>query len=340
MLGDNWPYPRVIEPAPMIRESLNSQSRPAPDPFGDRGVVLLPAWRNANEQTFSRREAEYALLRKALLYWDVICWPQLQQPPIHATTPIERILFRLNELPEPELELLRKEGVLLHMPVTVMPDRWGQLHPIRPESIFSQHIDIYLNLEYHDPGCWTIGEAADRFVVPSGLVPVKEGALWSLTNLLPAPALGTGHLEILDFRRRHKQELLQLRAQLDECLGQIRKNPDSAHVYGAAHRRLDSAIADVWKAIERERKKFVRSTLRIAIAMLEGGCHGEIVSELLPLPRADAAIAGAAVGGAVLGGIEFVKELLMPNPTGLAGPCGYLYPYLSAAKESGIVMPV
>ena len=74
--------------------------------------------------------------------------------------------------------------------------------------------------------------------------------------------------------------------------------------------------------------------------MLEGAVHGALggvaVSELLAFPLANSAIAGALGAATALGGIEVAKEMVA-NPTGVVGPSGYLYPYLSEAKASGIV---
>jgi hypothetical protein len=340
---DSLGYPRILDPAKVIREKIKARSLPTPDPFGDRGVVLLPAWRNANEEKFLRRQAEYELLRKALLYWDVVCWPQIQ--PIDMTAPFDQAVKRTSELSaiaEPEFDVLIREGVLQTLAIPVAPDFRTGPRPatLTPESVIDLHIDTYLNLEYHEPGCWAIAEAADRFIEPSGLVPSAEGALWTLSNLLPTPTFQVGYTDIVEFRRKHRQELLALRTQIDEFSAEIIKAPDSAHIYSATMRRLDSAIADVWKRIEEDRKHFARSTMRVAIAMLEGAFHGavagEAVSEFLTFPLATAAIGSAIAGAAVLGSIEVAKDMVA-NPAGVPGPAGYLYSYLKDAKKEGIV---
>src|ERR1700733_1721316 len=348
MLGpETWSHPRVLFPAAQARRLMAAQPRRPPDPSGERGVVLLPAWRNAAGEMFRRREAEYSLLRKALLYWDVICWPQistfdgLDDELLRATRSRGSTII---DVPEPELQLLREEGVLSHYPIMVQgfaePGRTYVPTVLTAEMMFAKHIDAFMNLELKEPGCWSISEASDRFVASSGLVPTTEGVIGTLTNMLPAPQAGVGYRHIIQFRRKHRQKLLAMRSLFDELAALIETG--AMHGYQAAVARLDVALTEVWHAVEDDRAQFARVTAKIAVAGIEGSFHGfvagELIAPMLPMPRAEAAAAAALAGAAAIAGVELVKEKVA-NPRDLPGAAAYLYPYLREAEKGGIVTP-
>jgi hypothetical protein len=348
MLGpETWPFPREFLSTAQARKRMDAQPRRPPDPSGERGVVLLPAWRNAAGEMFRRREAEYSLLRKALLYWDFVCWPQ-----ISTFATLEEELMRMArsgessiiDVPEPELRLLREEGVLSHYPIVVQQyaeqDRTAVPTVLTAEMMFSKHIDAFMNLELNEPGCWSISEASDRFVALSGLVPTTEGVIGRLTNILPAPQAGVGYRHIIQFRRKHRQKLLAMRSLLDELAALI--GTGTTHGYQAAVARLDVALTDVWHAVEDDRAQFGRVTAKIAVACIEGSFHGlvagELITPMLPMPQAEAAAAAALAGAAAMAGVELAKEKVA-NPRNLPGAAAYLYPYLREAEKGGIVTP-
>jgi hypothetical protein len=61
--------PRIIVSAGQARREMANQAKEQSDPFGERGVVFLPAPRSSGESQFRREESEYGVLRRALLYW-------------------------------------------------------------------------------------------------------------------------------------------------------------------------------------------------------------------------------------------------------------------------------
>jgi hypothetical protein len=72
-----------------------------------------------------------ALLRRLLLYWDVIVWPQFSVVGVEADgeAEMQQRLISLEQIPDPGLAFLNGEGVLDMARTNIIPsDREGQRH--------------------------------------------------------------------------------------------------------------------------------------------------------------------------------------------------------------------
>jgi Family of unknown function (DUF6236) len=345
MIGpDTWPAPKIFLPGDYVRKDLARPRPPFNNPLGLRGVVLLPAWRNSDELQFVRREDDFTLLRKALLYWDVICWPQVQT--MDMSRSYAETLNRMTGADAPleaELDFLRAEGCLIdfHVPLFSIQAAMAGVSPppLTATDAMKLHVDAYLNLELREPGVWSLTQSTDEFGVPASVAPVSDGALGILTNLLPAPIRGVSYEAIIEFRRRRRAELLALRSGLDELALEIVRS-DSSVAYGAGLRRLEAAVLDCWKVCAADKLRCRQATLTLALALAGGAITGvsnaATILPLLGLDHLSPIIAGVIGGGVGTMGASLIKRLV-PNPTALPGTCAHLYPYLRAAEDTKIV---
>lgn len=301
----------------MVRQLMKNQPRPIPNPFGERGVVLRPIWRHEGGKF--RRPADFVLLRKLLLYWDVVAWPQFTTLDIDADFESKK--------PYADLDFLGQEGALqLHSVVT---DVFGRPTPRinLEEHGWRFQEQTYLNLEFHEPGQWAMAQSSPIFSSPiPNYVLTADGALGSLTNLLPAPAHGVSYAEILKFRRTNREALVTFRMLLDELSLDVMRSPDHALAYSAAHRRLDESISSIWGLVREQRFEARRITFGTALAFGGGAVAGIALAlaaaPVVAFPLAQAAIYGASIGGP-LGGLAYLNEKVA-NPAERQGPTAYL----------------
>jgi hypothetical protein len=312
----NWDYPRVMMHPVKVREFMKTQPRPIPDPLGDRGVVLRPIWRHEGGKF--QRPADFVLLRKLLLYWDVVVWPQF--------TTLEKDLDFESKKPYADLDFLGREGVLqLHSVVT------GIFGRSTPQINLEEHgwrfqEQTYLNLAFHEPGQWAMAQSSTTFASPLQSTPAADGVLGSLTNMLPSPADGVSYGKILNFRRSNRNALLDFRLHLDELNGQFLVNPDPLLGYTAAHRRLDESIRDLWRLASAQRFETRRITFGTALAFAAGALAGVglglTVAPFVGFPLTEAALEGAGLVGG-LTGLTYLNEKVA-NPSEQQGPTAYL----------------
>ena len=221
-------------------------------------------------------------LRKALLYWDVICWPRIQT--LDMRMPFPEALARLGELPtanEPVMQLLSDEGCLIDYPVAV-----GSVQAdLRPPQLSSSdmvkaHVDAYLNLEIREPGIWSLVQQSDQLGLPISVAPVTDGVVGRLANSLPAPRLDVSHLDVIQFRRRHRDAFLALRVGLDDLALAVVDSNSPHFAWEENRTRLESALVDLWKACAASKLKWYQSTLKVVIAALAGAVTGAATSKL------------------------------------------------------------
>jgi hypothetical protein len=324
MIGmQNWGFPRVMMHPDQVRQMMKQQPQKTPNPRGDRGVVLRSIWRREDHEF--RRPEDFALLRKSLLYWDVVAWPQFL-PPMDMSGEFNAVVKRMvasEETGDADLEFLRREQVLDLMP-TAFLFASGQTDPPE-ESAWRYHESAFLNLEYHEPGQWAMAQSRTPFTSPAhAWSPNSDGALGSLTNLLPAPASGVTYRQIIEFRRANRELLVDFRMLLDELNLEIIANPRQAQIYSAAHRRLDATVADIWRSVHHQRFEAERITFGTAMAIGGWAATGAgIAASFMQHPFVAFPLALAAIGGGLYGGLQYRNEH-MANPADKPGAAAYL----------------
>ena len=167
-----------------------------------------------------------------------------------------------------------------------------------------------------------------------------DGALGSLTNLLPEPAEGVTFQEILNFRRRNREPLEAFRFFLDELALRIQANPSSLS-HNHEHERLDQAIAEIWDKAREQQFAARRSSFGSVLSMVWEGVGGAVdaiaVASVFDFPLANAAMIGA-LAGAAAGALKSPEGFILSKAklAKFTGMPAYAV-YLLAARDEGII---
>jgi hypothetical protein len=312
------------------------------DPHGERGVVLCPNWRVPNLDS----PADFALLRRLLLYWDVVVWPQFEifRFDVDGATEMQRLIAS-EQANEPDVAFLVSEGALdLAFTITGTLPRLEAAPPTQaqlPALRWSWQETVYANCDYHEPGQWAMAQAKDDFRAPvDSAAGNEDGALGSLTNMCPEPAPGVTFPEILDFRRRNQGALQAFRFHLDELALTIQSNSSALSV-NHAHARLDEDLAEIWRKSREQQFAASRISFGSVIAMVWEGTKAAVASAALAArvgyPLTTAAMIGAGIG-AVAGaaGKPDGFTLSQTKLARLTGTPSYAA-YLLAARDEGVI---
>jgi hypothetical protein len=316
-----------LEP-PHIRQLYKEQGVRKVSASDPRGVVLPLTWRRRAADGFFRPAENFTLLRKSLLYWDEIVWPMVD---IMSPLDQENGLLRLQGRALPlDLQFLVSEKRLENELVNVVLN----LRDPTPVSINAEFIartkdKIFLNRDHYERGIWALADTTDEFESPDPDVPITRAALFRLADVLPAPRDDVPFQDILEFKNRYKDELLNLRARLDSLYSQIIDSRDAPYQESVALRELDKAIADLNKAATFSPTKFIRSTLTTVLDLGEHFVAGSEITRTMQLPETEQLIVGGAYSALRL---VFKKQA---SPRGIAGPYAYLYD----AKNWGLLKP-
>lgn len=245
-------------------------------------------------------------IRRSILYFDRIEFPRTPQ-----SMPIA---------PGSEWGVLVTQGYLQRTDVfvpNVGPAGSGDM-------IGGAHRYVFEQLEAQQPGSWAYAPLLPRpdwgvelFPEQAGLVE-RRGIGFELYNALPVPAPDVPYADILDFRARRHDELLALRAYLDELYAEIVRSGDMPMAKIAALRKLDQAIIDVVTVMRGSRLRAMFRSVGIDV-VLDAAADvslGEWIGEVVKSEH------GALIGGAIAL-YKFVRKNLS-SPIGRSGPLMYI----------------
>ena len=162
-------------------------------------------------------------LRFALLFWDELVWPQNN-------------IFQSGPIDQPDIVFLEESKVLTR---PRQEFRGGDFATLQAQTMLSK----FAELENKEPGKWSIAQGERAF----NLVNTEEvpGALLELIRAVPIPQADVPLNEILEFKRRRRDELLQFRAHLDSLAKQIAQSDAPAEVLAKHLAEIDRACSDL-----------------------------------------------------------------------------------------------
>lgn len=216
-------------------------------------------------------------LRFATLYWDKLIYPQ--------SSALELGIGG-------EADLLLKEGIL------------SKRTQKSQESDFAAALlDAYLKTleeqEKLEPGCWSLSNTAQALNAgnfPAHLSPNHQGGISvRLLGAIPIPSEKTPLEEVLEFRQKHRDELLRLRSHIDEISRVLSLTPDNASSIKIAQENIDKSCAEIINIFKNKRKPFIPADLTFNVNMstiaLNGFAIYQIATSLGALPGTSAALA-------------------------------------------------
>jgi hypothetical protein len=254
-----------------------------------------------------RPELVDPVIRRSLLYFDHIEFPKTPQ-----SMPIE---------PGSEWGVLVAQGYLQRTEVFMpkaAPAGSGDM-------IGGAHRYVFELLEAQQPGVWAYAPLQPRpdwgvqlFPEQAGLVE-RRGVAFELYNALPVPAPDVSYADILDFKARRRDELLAMRAYLDELYVEIIRSGDMPMAKTVALRKLDRAIDDVATVMRGSRLRAMFRSLTVDVVLDALGDYSLGSDWIAKTVHSEH---GAAIGGTIAL-YRFVRKHLF-TPVNRSGPLSYV----------------
>lgn len=278
-------------------------------------------------------------LRWALLFWDKIVWPTSYIT--HDTDAAEEatILYLQEKkaLVRPEYPGAarmtperhpwlrdRVSGVYSNLPTEPLRERINSLGGRIPENsglpspVLSnalRHLLAFLEADSVKRGAWALANdlssMLEETAEPS---PPNRGLLVSLFNCIPVPDETVPLPEVLEFKEKRRDQLIELRAEVESLYRDIRGDSDQALL--AAKERLDSACADAIRVARESRLRFRLSAVKVGFTLPMGAVIGDLLvkgllSQPITMPAIDALLVGAT--GALACSWDIVPRAVQPR---------------------------
>jgi hypothetical protein len=240
-----------------------------------RGIISAPARVHGTGTAF-RSEGRLSIddIRYFLLYWDKVVIPTTNL--VHLAVPEEEEILRTGLVTRPRVpfggtfngELIAKAQILAQTAVAR---------------------DLILNDRQTD---WVLHQIGDEFIIPEKETIEKQSIRVQLINALPVPFGDIAIPDILEFKERRTDELLQLHQSIDELYFEILLSPDPSLKTKVAVSQLSNSIIEVNRvATERWKntKKFdISAELNLSgkdvVAGVAAGAAFDFFANLYTLP--------------------------------------------------------
>ncbi len=300
-----------------------------------RGIVIAPNLKLSKEgNAVEWPTLEPSYLRKCLLYWDIMDYPQA-------------ILD--GETSDAELNLLTKEGILQRTRGHFFKKEGGKWELVwwfheHPQEFWNT-VQLYALLKHiNSDEHWTMGQIGEQFqmarqgisefafaepagdvahvvkvpnvpFLPSGHISEGSTVELELTNALPVPAADVRIEAILEFKQKRHAELLHLRHALDKLELGVANAVDKALALRVASGELEVALLDLHKTLDEARMKKILPTVTASISIDDVGstARNTIVGALAAQSMGLNALVGAVVG-AVISAIKLSITLNSRKP--------------------------
>ncbi len=290
------------------RRNDPNYGKPPPAPT-HRGLVVSPPLEINGTRLHARSSSiDSTELRFALLYWDMLVWPSSRA--IHFAS-------------GPDEQFLEKTGVMSRPDYTFYGDA--------AQGIAKSQIQAFLDLDKSEPGAWALAQGENSLLLKDDAFQKGNGGIIELHRAIPIPKGDVPLAEILEFKNRRNDELLNLRSHLDSLSNQIIDPNNLPTNLESKISEIDSACADLlhvgkeWRFpvhISNLKASFTLSSRSLVVPAISAWHFGQQFGLA-------AATAAAAITGAV-STFEIKGDLGFRTPRKSASP--YRYAYL-AHKE-------
>ena len=172
-------------------------------------------------------------LRFALLYWDQLVWPMSKFLSFAGGVDAEYLTScGVLRIPEYPYRVTNREP-----PVDV--------HTQMVDAVIRTQLQAFTDLETANPGRWALAQGENSFLIEGGIATGNSGVMVELHRAIPIPQDDVPLAEILEFKRRRRDELLAFRLNLQELAAQIDRSPDRGDAFHRTLANLDETCADL-----------------------------------------------------------------------------------------------
>jgi hypothetical protein len=166
-------------------------------------------------------------LRFATLYWDRLAWPS------------SRAIFIGGG---PDEDYLQKVGILSR------PDH--TFYGVMADTVARSYIAAFQALDEKEPGQWSVSLGENTLQIFGGTL-ADSPAFSPASNLqvdlirsIPVPDKDVPLAEVLEFKRKRRDELERLREELDKLQDFVKSGPNQVAALEKAKQEIDRACAD------------------------------------------------------------------------------------------------
>ncbi|MEN4917871.1 DUF6236 family protein [Achromobacter spanius] len=307
---------------------------------GQRGLVVSTRAEESEPGTWKiGRYLDPQDLRWALLFWDKLAWPTSYIPTNANDAEAATIdyLQKAKVLVRPEYAgaarmhppphpMLRDTGagVYSDLPTQHLRSRINSLGGRIPEnshlpspilSIALRHLLAFLEADSVTQGAWALANDLSSMLEESAKEEsARRGLLVSLLNCIPVPDSNVPLAEVLEFKSRRNDQLMEIRHEVESLY--LLTLGDSDLALRAAKERIDSACADAIKVARESRLRFRLSAVKVGFTLPVGAVIGDLLakgllSQPITMPAVDALLVGAA--GALACSWDIVPRAVQPR---------------------------
>lgn len=194
-----------------------------------RGLIISPPMVVSGPKvTITSSDLNPKELRASLLYWDRLAIPG-------------STIISIGK-DDPDTKYLESAGVLCRTTYPIsgsMSDIMMRLPALALEDY-----------EKTSPGAWSIGGGENSILTLGGYTTAQDGILLSLYGAIPIPSEEVPLPEILQFRQKHRDELLSFRTHLDSLAQEISSSNDTQAELTRKLSELDRACSDLTKVCQ------------------------------------------------------------------------------------------
>ena len=203
----------------------------------NRGVIAAPGIIKPLQDGFVMgRSISKEELRYYILYWDKVVIPGNNL--VYIEVPEEDTLIACEAISRPRIQL---QGSF-------------QVDQVAGALLACQSI-VAEKLVRDKTVDWVLHQIGESLVLPTDFASQQDAIRVALVNALPIPDGEVPVHEILEFKQRHKDELIELHDSIDELYFEVLNSPDEGLATKKAVFRFQSAIQNLDKASnERFRK--------------------------------------------------------------------------------------
>ncbi len=255
-------------------------------------VISVPIEASAGSLFVKSSALDPQELRSNLLLWDKLDWPTNNLMGFHVT---------------PDVEFLIQEGSLTRTRIIV--GGGGSLE----DSVRAAHVQAYRELDEREPGTWSLatGERSISFLDEE--LESDRGVLVRLHQAIPVPDKEVPFADVLEFKRKRRDELLALRYHLEQIYQRVISAGDGELALNAEVGALDKAIADHLKTAQEFGLKLRFSDLSASLNLL-GAAQVAFATLALGLDLVSALVAGTAASISIDAGVALKRHKAAPTP--------------------------
>lgn len=275
-----------------------------------RGLVLsYPMEVNSSENTLRliQDRLDDQDLRSALMYWDRLSLPKSNV---------------MNFPTDPNIEYLTSSGILTQPIIKFIGEADFA------EAVVSIQGTALRHYEEQAPGVWSLGQGVNSLRQKD--VDHEPGALIQLLNAVPVPGPDVPFAEILEFKAKRRDELLQFRDHFESLIARIAEHENSEEELIQVIQEVDQACSNLIKTTKEWQYPVkltnVKSSINFNIAKAIEAA-GNAYEGLLktPLALSSTSTAVAIGGAAVLSQIKFEAGVSFRGIKRPKSPYSYAY---------------